>query len=744
VNGGKALLRRFGPAVPAHVRAPERRPWRAGLLWLAIAAALAVACVGCASVPPGRAAVDDVTVKGHVAVDPEEIEEKIATAPSDKFLGLFRGVVYDYEIFDRLVLQRDLARVERLYRARGYYDAHARAGRVLKTGDEHVRVEIIVEEGKPVLIESVRIGGVERLPVSVGLAAMLPALTEMKKGQPFDEDKFIAGENAMRKSLTDIGYAFAEVRRDAKVDVARHKADVAYDVVAGPQSTFGKTTITGLAKLPEDKVRQTLDIAEGDPYSTQVIADATQALLDLGVFSSVEIIPDLSSPASRVVPLLVRVEPSRLRTVTLGGGIEFDAIKTDVHLLAGWEHRNFLGGLRQFNVEFKPGVVLYPTRINNVTPPTDFLPEERLKLQLKQPGFIEARTNALIRPEFNVFPVLLKTDPGADDPVLGYLEFKNTVGLDRTIWKLFGNVNYNFQFEQPFYYLNTPETQLLSTVILSYPELIAQLDFRNDKIKPRRGVLLGVNLQAAGGPFGGSADDIKVQPEARGYIPINKRFTFAARGTIGFLFPRNYGDYVRDTNKLLNPTDSTLPAAEFEEQERARTKDLQVTFFRGFFSGGPSSNRGYAPRDIGPHGIVPFLTPEAEAVRIASECDPSSPGYNPDEDNARCATPVGGFTLWELSAELRIDISGPFATALFCDASDVSNETVDIRFAHLHLSCGAGLRYDTPVGPIRLDLGYRIPGLQYPSDANEQLEGPPEDLFGLVPMAISFGIGEAF
>ncbi|MEJ7728895.1 MAG: BamA/TamA family outer membrane protein [Polyangiaceae bacterium] len=710
------------------------------MAWLALAAT----STGCASIPQGRAAVDDVTVKGQVAVDAGEIEEKIATAPSEKFLGLFRGVVYDYEIFDRLVLQRDLARVERLYRARGYYDAHARAGRVLKTGDGHVRVEIIVEEGPPVLIASVRIGGVERLPPVIGLAVTASGLLEMKKGAPFDEDKFIAGENAIRKALTSIGYAFAEVRRDAKVDVARRKADVAYEVIPGLESTFGKTTIAGLGKLPEDKVRQTLDIAEGDPYSTQVIADATQALLDLGVFSSVEIIPDLSSPGSRVVPLTLKVEPSRLRTVTLGGGIEFDAIKTDVHLLAGWEHRNFLGGLRQFNVEVKPGVVLYPTRINNVAPPTDFLPEERLKLQLKQPGFIEARTNGLIRPEFNIFPVLLKTDPGANDPVLGYLEFKNAIGLDRTIWKLFGNVTYNFQFEQPFYYLNTPDPQLLSPIILSYPELLAQLDFRNDKIKPRKGVFLGLTFQAAGGPFGGNADDIKVQPEARGYIPVSKRLTFAARGTLGFLFPRNYGDYVRNTDKLLNPTDPTLPAAQFEEQERARTKDLQISFFRGFFSGGPSSNRGYAPRDIGPHGLVPFLTPEAESVRIASECDPSAPGYDPAEDDARCATPVGGFTLWELSAELRIDISGPFATALFCDASDVSNQTVDIRFAYLHLSCGAGLRYDTPVGPIRLDLGYRIPGVQYPSDANEQLEGPPEDLFGLVPMAISFGIGEAF
>jgi hypothetical protein len=51
-----------------------------------------------------------------------------------------------------------------------------------------------------------------------------------------------------------------------------------------------------------------------------------------------------------------------------------------------------------------------------------------------------------------------------------------------------------------------------------------------------------------------------------------------------------------------------------------------------------------------------------------------------------------------------------------------------------------GLRYDTPVGPVRLDIGYRIPGLQAPASPDE---GTPDTLLGL-PVAISFGIGEAF
>jgi hypothetical protein len=106
--------------------------------------------------------------------------------------------------------------------------------------------------------------------------------------------------------------------------------------------------------------------------------------------------------------------------------------------------------------------------------------------------------------------------------------------------------------------------------------------------------------------------------------------------------------------------------------------------------------------------------------------------------------------LWELSAEFRFEISGPFSTAIFCDSGDVSPNKLDFRFNRPHVSCGAGARYDTPVGPVRLDLGYRIEPLQYipyPDDyaANKKdpTEGIQPRIFGL-PLAVAIGIGEAF
>jgi outer membrane protein insertion porin family/translocation and assembly module TamA len=691
-------------------------------LSLIVAIGLAELLGGCNSIPEGRSSVDAVTVRGAKKVDAGDVEDKVATTSSEKFLGLFRGVLYEYSTFDRFVLQKDLARVEAFYRTKGYYEAHARAGRVFVKDDKHVEVEIVVEEGPVVTVRDVRVQGLDGLPKDVIDAAIRGANAALRKDAPFEEEQFTKAEGNVRSALADRGYAYVQVKSDAAVDIVRHVADAIFTVTPGPTCKLGPISVEGLGELPESKIRQTADLDEGDPFSQDTLIDAQQALLDLGVFASVSVEPQLPQPprADRKVPITIKLEPSRLRTIRLGGGIEFDALKSDVHGIVGWEDRNFLGGLRTFSIKFRPGVVLYPLRVNNITLPERFLPEERLRLELRQPGFVEARTTGFIHPEFNVQGLFIDPNPPPGARVLGYAEFRNGVGLDRTIWKLYAAVSHNLQVAEPFMYVGSKDPTL-GLLVISYPELLTNLDFRDDKVHPRKGFFLGNTFQFAGGPFGGQADDIKVQPDVRGYVPISKRVVFASRASIGLLLARNYGDVVRN------------PASMFDGSE-ARTRDYQLTFFRGFFSGGPTQNRGYPLRGISPHDFVPFITPELLAQQLSTAC--GTGGFD-------CRTPTGGFTLWEASGEFRFAVSGPLSVATFCDASDVSPQTADIRLKHLHLSCGGGGRYDTPVGPIRLDIGYRIPGMQVLGGLTRDEREPQTFPFG-IPIAVHIGIGEAY
>src|SRR5262249_34884623 len=111
--------------------------------------------------------IEEVDVINNHQLGSDEIKDRIATAESGHILGraleytpilgVLDRISIEYERFDRFVLERALERAERFYRSKGFYEAHARAGRVMRRPDGTVRVEIVVDEGPPVLIGSVEI-----------------------------------------------------------------------------------------------------------------------------------------------------------------------------------------------------------------------------------------------------------------------------------------------------------------------------------------------------------------------------------------------------------------------------------------------------------------------------------------------------------------------------------------------------------------------------------------------------------
>ncbi len=706
---------------------------------LALLCLLVALCTGCTKAPTQRFNLESLKVTGNSQLDDDEIDEHIASRESSKFLGLFPGVIYGYETFNRFVLERDLQRVERVYRSRGYYQAHARAGHVVYSGS-NVRVEIVVEEGPPVLLRRVDVHGIERLPADVQAQARSSVKAELQLDAPLEEAKFDQASKALAHTLGDRGYAQATVRKSADVNLPQGVAVVGFWVDAGQPSEIGEVKLEGLGDLPEDQVRRALNVEPGEAYSQSNLDEGKTALLDLGVFSSVEVEPQVDAavpgPNGKPrVPILVKLEKAKLRSVRVGGGVLVDALKSDVHLTFGWEDQSFLGNMRKLEVEVQPGAVVYPTRFPSFRAPQQLLPEGRFRSQLRQPGVFTPRTSLVLKGQVAAYPVLLSKDQDSAAPIVGYFDYRAAVSLERSYHHLYASLSQNVQLNVPFVYKGKKD-QDLAPVLVSYPSLYTTLDLRNDAIHPHSGVFLSNDVEVAG--LGGQARDVKLQPEVRAYLPLSKRVTLAARGSIGLLFAQNYGQTVESNALTGAPTSGPLPA-EGTDSRKTWVKDVQLMFLRGFFSGGPGANRGYAPREIGPHGVVPFYNHGQTTGNTTDgvDCTAGSGSYKA----AVCDLPLGGFTLWEGSLELRFPLAGALTGAVFSDASDVSPRRLSFRFNRPHLSVGWGLRYDTPVGPVRLDIGYRIPGAQAPAGAAD--EGVPSTIFKL-PLAASFGIGEAF
>jgi outer membrane protein assembly factor BamA len=740
-------------------RAVHRRS--VGLLTRAVVWAslslLSAFLLGCTSAPAQRFNLESLKVTGNSHVDEDEITERIASRETPKFLGLFSGILYDYEVFNRFVLERDLQRVERYYRARGYYQAHARAAHVFRSGSK-VRVEIVVEEGEPVLLRRVDIYGIDKLPKDLQIKARAAVTGELPLGEPLEEAKLDEASKALAALLGDTGYARAIVRKSADVTLPLNFAAAGFWVTAGEPSEIGEVKLEGLADLPEDKVRRALDLQPGMAYSQSELDESKRALLDLGVFGSVEIEPqvDAATPGPNGkprIPILVKLEKAKLRSVHLGGGVQIDSLKSDVHLTAGWEDQSFLGGMRKLQFDVTPGVVVYPTRFPTFETPQRLLPEGRFRTEFRQPGFITGRTSLVLKGQVAAYPLLPPGERDPKAPIVGYFDYRASAGLERTYYKLYTYLSQNVQVNVPFYYFVNDEKDrdaALKPVVASYPALTSTLDFRDDRIHPHRGIYIGNELQVAG--LGGQARDLKIQPEIRAYVPVSRRVTLASRASFGLLFAQNYGRTV-ETNALEG---APPPDADEVGRRENWVKDIQLMFMRGLFAGGSGSNRGYPLRGIGPHGAVPFynhgqsMSPTTSGnadsdYKITNDycrtVGKDADGNVPKDARSVCDLPLGGFTLWELSVELRFPLTGGLSGTIFTDAADVSARRLSFRWRP-HLSSGFGLRYDTPVGPVRFDLGFRLPGLQAPKGAADE-PAPLANFLGL-PVAASFGIGESY
>ncbi len=175
-----------------------------------------------------------------------------------------------------------------------------------------------------------------------------------------------------------------------------------------------------------------------------------------------------------------------------------------------------------------------------------------------------------------------------------------------------------------------------------------------------------------------------VLPEMRGYVPLPAGIVIAARVSLGLMAIFSTENEVDEISQELGPT-----------TER----------FRG---GGTTSNRGFLPGELGDG-------------------------------------PFGGTHRWLAAVEFRFPITSGFSLVTFADTGDVSLH--GYRFDHPQLSVGGALRIMTPVGPIRLDIGWRVPGAQVIGEDERFPGGDPGQvnlLFAKFPGAVNLIIGDSF
>ena len=611
----------------------------------------------------------------------------------------------EWPLFNETAFERDQDRIERWYAARGYYDARVTDSHLLRD-DEDREIEVLfhVHEGEPVLVVRIELLGLEDLPQDV--RDQVREALELELGEPFDEAFYDRSKRATLEVLQEASYARATVEGSVSLDPVQKLARVQLLYTPGPTCRFGDVTIEGQQSLPPRPINAAAAIERGDPFSLSALRDARLAIFALGPFASVEI-EHTMRPDSAVADVQIRVMPARSFRFGVGIGLAAGEINPpladlstsanpaqwDVHLLGKIEHRNFLGGMRNLKIEDRPRLIFdsrfpglraegrkseKPTIGNLVT------------LELRQPGFAEARTTLVLRARWDRGPDAYGGAFARDDIVAG-------IGPERRFFegKVLVGSSVNTDLFQPIdddapY----PNTELV------YMHHLGQLDLRDDARNTTSGAFFAVGVQHGGYFLPGDWNYVRLTEDTRGYLPLPGGLVLAGRLKFGF----------------MHVSGSTISVPRDAEGEQRRYLENLAAYgplehrLRG---GGSNSVRGYAPNTLG----------------------------DVEELAGRLIT--GGLRLWETSVELRVPVTQSFGAVLFVDAGDVSRST-GYRFDHPQTSLGVGLRYRTIVGPLRLDFALAPKNLQVFGPDERVRSGVDQSTIFGQNGSVSFTIGEAF
>ncbi len=635
---------------------------------------------GCATEKAnGRPWIRDLRIEGVKSVQKKDLKSRIALE------GTSWIPLSPKRYLDPFQVDLDRKRIVAYYAAHGYFLARVTEAEVEPVkGGKAVDIRLVVDEGPATRIDELTVDGLDAIgPKAQDLRHKLAR--KFKKGDIFDHGRYLEQKSFIEARLRKLGFAWADVEGEVAVDRDARTADLTFKVAPGPRAIFGGVYVRGCEAIDPNLVLVHADIKRGKPFDPQVIEDARGRIYNLGVFSSVKVEYEHDPVRPDVADVVITVHEGKFRELRLGGGVNFESTRYDVHLAGQYTKHNFFGGLRTLKLSLEPGWVFLvnPASIGAPTGGPSNGPSLKATSTFTQPD--------LFAPWYD-----LKWIVGYDvgiDYAYQYHGPRTTLGVSRTLWHNRVNLGLSYNFNFLLFFNTVPafqEDPHAAAQLYGYtnPYRVAwlqqdvMLDLRDKPLAPHQGAYLGTTLEEGGVWTGGSFAYEKVLPELRVYVPLGRRVTFATRGEFGQLFVQG---------------DNGSPVT------------------RRFFMGGPDSHRGFNYDRLSLQVPIGY---------------PGSPNL-----------PIGGDQLLLLQAELRANLvklwGNWFGITAFVDAGDVAAPTANasleavlapsvtnpggicgdgqqpklsttVQLTRLHTAVGGGLRYKTVIGTIRADVGVRI------------------------------------
>ena len=644
----------------------------------------------------GRTEVSEVAFQGNQSFPDDSLSRAIVTRETECRSVVFTPFCWagaDFAVQRFYLPERDVPldrlRLEAWYYQRGFREISVDT--LTSLGEEgRATVSFIIDEGEPVIATRVDFEGGEGINED-GLLEGLP----LQPGERLSILALDATRDTLERRLANRGYGRVNVLRRHLIPAFEpHTALVTFDIDTGSRVRYGPIMVSGNSELSEATVLNTLQFSTGDLYSRDAVQQGQGRLFGLDIIRSASVTSDFQSDPDSVIPITVNVVEGDAYRVRYGGGwttAECFGVE------AQWAARNFVGGGRLLQVRGRVANVLTP-QFQNVLCPQGGTEEfgeltGTLSLDFAQPWIFSTR---------NSFSTALFIERQSLPDVF----IREAVGVELALTRLIGpQTSFTLSYRPELSRLDAAEVLFCTNLLVCSPEDVSILqdanwlapigfsftrNLANNILNPNRGYSVVLEVEHASQWTGSNFRYDRAIAEGTLYSGLGRSGVFAARIRGGWVGAGAFEAL------LLTPGTFDL----VHPQKR-------------FYAGGANSVRGFAQGRLGPRVLtidpVRLLEPGTAGAGcnpsqlMDLSCDPAS-----IKEGRFVPRPTGGTRVLEGNLELRFPIGLNLEGVMFTDVGQVWGGRDEVDLSKLAVTPGVGVRYLSPVGPIRIDLGYRF------------------------------------
>jgi outer membrane protein insertion porin family len=620
--------------------------------------------------------------------------------------------------FSQQMMRDDADSIRALYLSNGFRDAQVSTDVDDQYGGKrnNLFVTFHIVEGPQTRIASLKIEGNRAISTST-----LLSVTGSTAGQPYSQSGVASDRNNILALYFNEGFPNARME-DAVTSTTDHEVNLVYHIFEGRQVEVSKVLVTGYEFTRPGIIRRQVTIVPGGPLREGEVASTQRQLYNLGVFNRVEVAPQNPAGTDPEKAVVVDVQEGDRYTIGYGFGFEMQNIGTSCGsaISTGNNNKITVCNPNATKLEASPRGIFEIAR-NNMFGRAQTLSlsarastlEYRASLDYTASNFLNHRSLALQLTSF--------TDKTQDISTFTSTRFEGGAQVAE-------HLSPSSSLLYQYFYRRVEASNLVSTInplqipLLSQPTLVSGFDItyardrRDNPADATRGTFNTVDFSDAIEAIGSSASYLRGFFQNSSFYSFGRAFVFArsvrfgVEEPIGNTVPPYSPSCIPNTVGAISCTTVPLP-------ER-------------FFAGGGTSLRGFGLDQAGPR-------------------DPTT-GF-----------PIGGLALLIFNQELRFPMKLPFVGnrlggTVFYDGGNVYDDLYHITLAWKSKSLtdlnywsntvGFGLRYPTPVGPVRVDFGVLLNPAQYEYTpvASAANPNPVPQLFTTPRFGFSFNIGPVF